>query len=145
MYLIGYFNGNYVLLCGFFFYLKIRYQVGATILGGEVALKYGWSICLSGGMHHASSDQGGGWCIYSDIPISIKSLYTQKKIKTAMIIDLDAHQGNGHERDKLSGIITDDIDDVYIIDFYNKYGYPGDNYAKKGIIKKNLKKKVIKF
>jgi len=49
------------------------YQVGATILGGEMALKYGWAICLSGGMHHASSDDGGGWCVFSDISISIKN------------------------------------------------------------------------
>jgi histone deacetylase 11 len=37
------------------------YHVGATILGGDLALKFGWSICLSGGMHHASSEKGGGW------------------------------------------------------------------------------------
>jgi histone deacetylase 11 len=72
------------------------YQVGGTVLGGELALKYGWSICLSGGMHHAYADDGGGWCMFSDIPIAIKSLIDQKKIKKAMIIDLDAHQGNGH-------------------------------------------------
>ena len=96
------------------------YQVGATILGGEIALKYGWCICLSGGMHHASSKEGGGWCVYSDIPISIRSLGGQEKIKKAMIIDLDAHQGNGHERDKLDGLITDDPTDVYIFDGYNK-------------------------
>lgn len=64
------------------------YQVGGTILGGELALKYGWCICLSGGMHHAYSTDGGGWCVYSDIPISIKNLFNQKKIKNAMIIDL---------------------------------------------------------
>lgn len=75
----------------------------------------------------------GGWCCYSDIPISIKSLYGQGKIKKAMIIDLDAHQGNGHERDKIEGKITKNIEDVYIFDIYNKNIYPGDTYAKKGI------------
>jgi hypothetical protein len=33
--------------------------------------------------------------VFSDIPISIKSLKDSKKIKNAMIIDLDVHQGNG--------------------------------------------------
>jgi histone deacetylase 11 len=62
----------------------------------------------------------GGWCVYSDIPISIRSLYGQNKIKNAMIIDLDAHQGNGHENDKINGLITDNKDEVYIFDCYNK-------------------------
>lgn len=38
----------------------MHYQVGGTILGGEVAMIYGWCISIAGGMHHASSDQGGG-------------------------------------------------------------------------------------
>jgi histone deacetylase 11 len=67
---------------------------------GEVAMKYGFSINLGGGMHHASS--GGGWCMFSDIPLSIKNLKTKGLIERAMIVYLDAHQGNGHERDKLS-------------------------------------------
>ena len=41
-----------------------------------------------------------------------------------MIIDLDAHQGNGHERD----FIRDT--DAYILDCYNPHIYPGDRYAK---------------
>lgn len=44
------------------------YQVGGTILGGELALKYGWSICLSGGMHHAYADDGGGWFVFYILP-----------------------------------------------------------------------------
>ena len=40
-----------------------------------------------------------------------------------LIIDLDAHQGNGHERD----FIHDH--NVHIIDAYNPYIYPGDQEA----------------
>lgn len=47
-----------------------------------------------------------------------------------MIIDLDAHQGNGHERD-----FTGD-DRVYIFDMYNGYIYPNDSRAKRGISKR---------
>lgn len=39
-----------------------------------------------------------------------------------MIIDLDAHQGNGHERDYL-----DDTANTFILDFYNHGIYPGDH------------------
>ena len=40
-----------------------------------------------------------------------------------MIIDLDAHQGNGHERDHTNA------DKYYIIDAYNHNIYPNDNFA----------------
>lgn len=40
-----------------------------------------------------------------------------------MIIDLDAHQGNGHERDAIGD------EDVYIVDFYNHKVYPQDYEA----------------
>ncbi len=45
-------------------------------------------------------------------------------ISTVMIVDLDAHQGNGHERDFLGD------DRVYIMDMYNRWIYPNDRYAK---------------
>lgn len=44
-----------------------------------------------------------------------------------MIIDLDAHQGNGHERDFLND------KNVYILDMYNYRIYPRDNPAKLAI------------
>jgi len=39
-----------------------------------------------------------------------------------MIIDLDAHQGNGHELDKLE--VRDR--DLFIVDMFNSQIYPGD-------------------
>lgn len=47
-----------------------------------------------------------------------------------MIIDLDAHQGNGYERD------SKDNPNIYIIDVYNKWIYPRDNDARKVIRRK---------
>ena len=41
-----------------------------------------------------------------------------------MIVDFDAHQGNGHERD----FMTDER--VYIMDMYNRWIYPNDKDAK---------------
>jgi histone deacetylase 11 len=54
------------------------------------------------------------------------------KIKKAMIIDLDTHQGNGHENDKIDKIITDNPDDIFTIDMYQA-GYPCDKKAMNGI------------
>ncbi len=44
-----------------------------------------------------------------------------------MIIDLDAHQGNGPERDFMQD------KNVFILDMYNAEIFPGDEAAKKGI------------
>lgn len=46
-----------------------------------------------------------------------------------MIVDLDAHQGNGHEHDHL------DDEDTYIVDSYNDLIYPGDMDARAAIKK----------
>ena len=79
-------------------------------------MERGWAINLGGGFHHCSKDQGGGFCFYADISICIHHLFDHmpELVKKVMIIDLDAHQGNGHETD----FIGDDR--VYILDVYNR-------------------------
>jgi histone deacetylase 11 len=109
----------------------MRWQVAGTILAGEVALQKGWAVNLGGGMHHASSNSGGGWCLYTDIPLSIKNLFNQGKISNAMIIDLDVHQGNGIERDIFNGYLP--TDKIFMIDAFNPGIYPCDNKVKKVI------------
>lgn len=104
------------------------YATGGTILAGQLAVRKGWAINLGGGYHHASAKEGGGFCIYADITLSIRYLMKHNPlISKVMIIDLDAHQGNGHERDFLNN------DSVFIVDVYNKDIYPGDLEAKKAI------------
>uniref|UniRef100_A0A671X2G6 Histone deacetylase 11 n=1 Tax=Sparus aurata TaxID=8175 RepID=A0A671X2G6_SPAAU len=91
----------------------------------------GGTIMVGGGFHHCSSDRGGGFCAYADITLAIKFLFERVEgISRATIIDLDAHQGNGHERDFL------DDKRVFIMDMYNRYIYPGDGYAKRAIKRK---------
>ncbi|XP_054716421.1 histone deacetylase 11-like [Uloborus diversus] len=108
-----------------------RYQTGGTILAGKLALEKGWALNLGGGFHHCSAEQGGGFCAYADITLSIKFLFKHFDITKVMIVDLDAHQGNGHERDFMGD------EQVYILDVYNKGIYPHDEYAK-GAIKKKV-------
>lgn len=52
------------------------------------------------------------------------------QVKRIMIVDLDAHQGNGYEHD------CKDNASVYIFDAYNKWIYPRDYEAEKAISKK---------
>ncbi|XP_076094848.1 histone deacetylase 11-like isoform X2 [Mytilus galloprovincialis] len=109
----------------------LRFQTGGTILATKLAVEKGWAINIGGGFHHAHGEDGGGFCVYADITLAIKFLMaSDPKIKKAMIIDLDAHQGNGHERDFLND------DSVYILDIYNGAIYPRDLKAKAAIKKR---------
>lgn len=109
----------------------MRWQVAGTILASQIAMKRGWSINIGGGMHHASWDDGGGWCVYSDIPLALNILFEEEKIGSIMIIDLDVHQGNGIERDIQLGIIPPK--QVIMVDCFNPKIYPKDRQAKKAI------------
>ncbi|PAA63532.1 hypothetical protein BOX15_Mlig012185g2 [Macrostomum lignano] len=109
-----------------------RFHVGGTVLAAKLALDRGWAINIGGGFHHCCGYRGGGFCAYADITMAVKFLQRgyagpQSQIQRAMIVDLDAHQGNGHERDFL-GDKT-----VFILDAYNVQIYPGDNAAKPAI------------
>ncbi|GIY16752.1 hypothetical protein CDAR_558031 [Caerostris darwini] len=109
-----------------------RYQTGGTILAGKLAMERGWAINIGGGFHHCSKDDGGGFCAYADITLCIRYLFNNyPSVEKVLIVDLDAHQGNGHERDFLLE------NRVYIVDAYNREIYPQDEYAK-GAIKKKV-------
>ena len=47
---------------------------------------------IGGGFHHCSGGQGGGFCAYADISGALITLKAENLIKSAVIIDLDAHQ-----------------------------------------------------
>uniref|UniRef100_A0AAR5QDL2 Histone deacetylase domain-containing protein n=1 Tax=Dendroctonus ponderosae TaxID=77166 RepID=A0AAR5QDL2_DENPD len=53
------------------------------------------------------------------------------EVQKVMIVDLDAHQGNGYEADFKGN------DNIYIMDVYNKWIYPKDIRARQAI-KKNV-------
>ncbi|XP_024433850.1 histone deacetylase 11 isoform X2 [Desmodus rotundus] len=109
----------------------LRTQTGGTIMAGKLAVERGWAINVGGGFHHCSSDRGGGFCAYADITLTIKFLFERVEgISRATIVDLDAHQGNGHERDFMGD------KRVYIMDVYNRHIYPGDRFAKQAIRRK---------
>eukprot|EP01136_Pigoraptor_vietnamica_P044910 Opistho-1_new@22223 len=109
-----------------------RLHTGGTVLGGKLATERGWAINIGGGFHHCSArhSHGGGFCAYADITLCIEFLFARlaSAVKRVLIVDLDAHQGNGHERDFMH-----DGGRVAILDMYNASIYPYDVEAKKGI------------
>ena len=87
-------------------------------MSAKLAKERGWAINVGGGFHHCSAEKGGGFCAYADISLCIHFALVRLNISRVMIIDLDAHQGNGHETD----FAYDSR--VYILDMYNPGIYP---------------------
>lgn len=100
------------------------YATGGTYLGAKLAIKHGWAINLSGGYHHAKAESGGGFCFYADVPVAINKLWQEDEDLRVLIIDLDAHQGNGN-----SSILKNDSR-VFILDVFQKDNYPYNDEAK---------------
>ena len=94
------------------------YATGGTLLAARRALERGLAVNLAGGYQHASSDHGEGFCLIADVPIAIRVLMKEGKIKKAMIVDCDNHQGQG------SAHIFSGDDSVFIIDFFERANYP---------------------
>jgi acetoin utilization deacetylase AcuC-like enzyme len=68
---------------------------GGSILAAERSLKDGVAINIGGGFHHAFPDHGEGFCMIHDVAVAIRRLQRDEKIRTAMTVDCDVHQGNG--------------------------------------------------
>lgn len=70
-------------------------QVAMTNASTRYALQYGFSYYLGGGMHHSMSFAGRGFCLVNDMVITLRSMQADGLIKTAWIVDVDVHKGDG--------------------------------------------------
>ena len=69
--------------------------VQGTTEAAEAALTHGIAMNLAGGTHHAFPDRGEGFCTFNDVAVAIRKLQHHHRIRRAVVIDLDVHQGNG--------------------------------------------------
>ena len=69
--------------------------MSGTYQCGREALRSGFCFYLGGGAHHAHYDFGHGFCIFNDIVTAIRKLQAEKTVRTAWVIDVDAHKGDG--------------------------------------------------
>jgi acetoin utilization deacetylase AcuC-like enzyme len=93
-------------------------SVGGTIAAARDALCRGWCGSLAGGTHHAFREQGAGFCVFNDIAVAIATLRYEKLIRTAAVIDLDVHQGDGTAR------IFEDDPTVLTVSMHGHNNYP---------------------
>ncbi|HEX3208393.1 MAG TPA: penicillin-binding transpeptidase domain-containing protein, partial [Geminicoccaceae bacterium] len=75
--------------------LRARAANGGTLLAARLALEHGLACNTAGGSHHAFADHGSGFCVFNDVAVAIRVLLAEARIKRALVVDLDVHQGDG--------------------------------------------------
>jgi histone deacetylase 11 len=101
----------------------MRRATGGTILACRLALERGLAINLGGGYHHASGSRAGGFCVYADVPLALALLRREGKIASALVVDTDAHQGDG-TADALRSMAG-----FHLLDFYDESIFPWPKVA----------------
>lgn len=68
---------------------------GGTLLAARQSLEHGVALSIGGGFHHAHPDHGEGFCMLHDVAIALRRLLRDGVIRSALVVDLDVHHGNG--------------------------------------------------
>ena len=72
-------------------------ETSGTVGAALSALKNGAAANLAGGTHHAFPNRGTGYCVLNDIAVAVEFLRARRiPLPSILIIDTDAHQGNGN-------------------------------------------------
>ena len=77
----------------------LLYELASLAVGGSIlAAEEGYNrnpafAVIRPPGHHASADSCWGFCFFNNISISLLKLYSDKKIKSAFVLDFDLHTG----------------------------------------------------
>jgi acetoin utilization deacetylase AcuC-like enzyme len=82
------------------------------------AQKYGISMNVAGGTHHAYTNRGEGFCLLNDVAIASNYLLDNGLATKILVIDLDVHQGNG------TAEIFQNEPSVFTFSMHGKENYP---------------------
>jgi len=99
---------------------RILLRVAGTVQCACVALESGFCFYFGGGMHHARKDAGAGFCIVNDLIITLRRLQDEKRVRTAWVIDVDAHKGDG------TAAITAGDESITSLSIHMARGWPLD-------------------
>ncbi|MFW5636212.1 MAG: histone deacetylase [Thermodesulfobacteriota bacterium] len=99
---------------------RILERVAGTVQCCRVALDKGFCFYFGGGMHHAQADYGNGFCPLNDMVIAVRKLQAEGRIRTAWIIDVDAHKGDG------TAALTQGDDSIQTLSIHMARGWPLD-------------------
>ena len=91
---------------------------GGTVLASKLAINFGLACNTAGGSHHASFNEGAGFCVFNDVAVAARYLQRKGYARRILILDLDVHQGNG-----TADIFKDD-NSVFTFSMHCKSNYP---------------------
>ena len=91
---------------------------GGTVLASKLAIDHRIACNTAGGSHHASYNEGAGYCVFNDVAVATRYLQSKGYVKNVLIADLDVHQGNG-----TSDIFKNDKS-VFTFSMHCKSNYP---------------------
>jgi acetoin utilization deacetylase AcuC-like enzyme len=97
---------------------RSRLAAQGTIMAARAAVEDGLAANLAGGTHHAFADHGEGFCVLNDVAVAIRVLQRQRHVETALVVDLDVHQGNG------TAAIFEDDPHVFTFSMHGERNYP---------------------
>ena len=81
------------------------------------------AVNIGGGLHHAKSSYGEGFCVYNDVVIATRYAMKKYNLERILILDTDAHAGNG----TCEAFYSDP--NVLFIDLHQRGIYPGTGFA----------------
>lgn len=93
-------------------------MVGGSIETARAALSDRVALHLGGGLHHAFSDHGEGFCPLNDVAVAVRVIQRERAIARVAIVDCDVHQGNG-----TASIFQNDAS-VFTFSIHQEYNYP---------------------
>lgn len=99
-------------------------QAASSYQSMQLALKNGFNYFLGGGMHHAMSFGGRGFCLINDIVIGLRKLQKEGPVNSAWVIDIDAHKGDG------TAELTTNDSTIFTLSIHMKNGWPLDTDCK---------------
>ncbi|SIQ14537.1 Acetoin utilization deacetylase AcuC [Alkalispirochaeta americana] len=78
-----------------------------------------WFYC-GGGMHHALSSRGSGFCPVNDVVVALRVLQASGQIRSAWVLDVDAHKGDG------TAALTEGDETIRTLSVHMARGWPLD-------------------
>jgi acetoin utilization deacetylase AcuC-like enzyme len=99
---------------------RILVRAGGTLQCCRRALETGFCFYFGGGMHHAQKDYGAGFCVVNDLVTALRRLQAETRIRSAWVIDVDAHKGDG------TAALTAGDDSIATLSIHMADGWPLD-------------------